>query len=102
MFHNEEGVWVDITKTVLTEEDILVGVTSSLSPFVMALDIQPPELILPANISVNNDAGACGAIVFFESPTATDNCGVASIFQTDDTGLLSGSFFPEGMTTLTY
>ncbi|UJP64393.1 HYR domain-containing protein [Mongoliitalea daihaiensis] len=52
----------------------------------------------PQNISVSNDAGACGAIVTWTEPTATDNSGSVTL----TTDLEPGSFFPVGTTTVTY
>ena len=66
-------------------------------------DTIPPTFdSCPSNLSRNNDAGACGAIVNFTIPTATDTCGIASVTQTDATGLTSGSLFPIGTTTIEY
>src|SRR5690606_40613768 len=55
-----------------------------------------PVVSCPADINQTADAGACGAIVTFAA-TATDNCGVASITYSQN----SGSFFPVGTTTVT-
>ena len=52
----------------------------------------------PNNITVNNDAGDCGAVVTWTAPTADDNCSVAS-FVSDHA---SGETFPVGTTTVTY
>ncbi|SFO01507.1 HYR domain-containing protein, partial [Bizionia echini] len=56
----------------------------------------------PPSASVNNDSGVCGAVVNFTIPTATDNCGVATVAQTDTTGLTSGNVFPIGTTTIEF
>uniref|UniRef100_UPI003A92F63D HYR domain-containing protein n=1 Tax=Bizionia sp. TaxID=1954480 RepID=UPI003A92F63D len=56
----------------------------------------------PPSASVNNDSGVCGAVVNFTIPTATDNCGVATVAQTDTTGLTSGDVFPIGTTTIEF
>jgi hypothetical protein len=48
----------------------------------------------PANITVNNDPGQCGANVSF-APTTTGNCGTVTCTPA------SGSFFPVGPTTVT-
>ena len=52
-------------------------------------------LSCPANISVGNDAGQCGAVVSFPDATFTGNCGTVSASPA------SGSFFPVGTTTVT-
>ncbi|MFD2201457.1 HYR domain-containing protein, partial [Shivajiella indica] len=52
----------------------------------------------PANISVSNDAGSCGAIVNWTAPTATDNSGLVNLTSNFE----PGSFFPVGTTVVTY
>jgi len=52
----------------------------------------------PRNISVNNDAGQCGATVWWPLPTASDACCPFS-FGSD---WLPGSLFPVGSTVVTY
>jgi subtilisin-like proprotein convertase family protein len=52
-------------------------------------------LSVPANITVNNDPGMCGAVVNYPAPTFTGSCGVV----TSDPP--SGSVFPVGTTTVT-
>ena len=54
----------------------------------------------PANISVSNDAGICGAVVNFVAPLATDNC--PGITQSLANGLAPGSTFPVGVTNQLY
>lgn len=76
------------------------GLTTSCSFNVVITDSENPIITCPANITQNNDAGSCGAIVNFPSPTFTDNCAGASINQT--AGLASGSVFPVGTTTNTF
>jgi photosystem II stability/assembly factor-like uncharacterized protein len=51
-------------------------------------------LSCPANITVPNDPGQCGAIVNFPDATFTGNCGDVTASP------LSGSFFPVGTTTV--
>lgn len=59
-------------------------------------DNEAPVCHLPANITQNNDAGACSAVVTYTA-TATDNCGTATIICTP----ASPSTFPKGTTTVT-
>lgn len=63
-------------------------------------DNTAPIIACPANISVNNDAGLCGAIVSYATPQGTDNCPGASTVQTS--GLGAGSTFPIGTSTESY
>jgi photosystem II stability/assembly factor-like uncharacterized protein len=53
-------------------------------------------LSCPANISVSNDAGQCGAVVTYAMPGETGSCG--GVVTSDHP---SGGFFPVGTTTVT-
>jgi hypothetical protein len=72
------------------------GNTATCSFTVSVADTENPTITCPANISVVNDLGVCGAAVSY-SVTSTDNCPAESIAQTG--GLASGSTFPVGSTT---
>ena len=63
---------------------------------VMVKDTQAPVITCPANISVFNDPGVCGAVINF-NVTATDNCSNVTIASVP----ASGSLFPVGTTTVT-
>ncbi len=54
------------------------------------------NIICPANITVNNDAGTCGAVVNFPDVTTTGDCGGTISYSQ-----ASGSTFPIGTTTVT-
>jgi hypothetical protein len=41
---------------------------------VTVIDNQAPAITCPANISVNNTPGTCGAVVTYTFPVGTDNC----------------------------
>ena len=58
-----------------------------------------PTITCPSDLVVNNDLGACFAVVNFAPPTTTANCPV-TVVQT--AGLPSGSSFPIGTTTNTF
>ncbi|MEZ4801040.1 MAG: HYR domain-containing protein, partial [Flavobacteriales bacterium] len=75
------------------------GNTATCSFTVTVADTEDPVITCPANISVNNDAGVCGAVVTF-SVTSSDNCAGEVVTQTG--GLASGSTFPIGTTTNTF
>ncbi len=49
---------------------------------------------------MDNDAGLCGAVVNYDAPTTSDNCGAVTL--TLIAGLPSGDIFPVGATTVTY
>ena len=61
-----------------------------------APDTQAPSISCPSNVTVNNAPGLCGANVSYPAATATDNCTVASITYSQN----SGTFFPVGATTV--
>jgi gliding motility-associated-like protein len=52
----------------------------------------------PANVTQNNDAGNCSAVVSWSAPSATDNCAVVSFTS----NFAPGAVFPVGTTTVSY
>jgi len=58
------------------------------------------KIVCPSNISVENDAGLCTAIVSFPAPLPVDNCLGYTVELTS--GLQSGSAFPVGVSTVEY
>src|SRR5690606_10766817 len=79
------------------------GNMSTQTQTVIIDDVSAPVFSsCPSSITTNNNLGACGAVVNYTIPTATDNCGTATVVQTDTTGLTSGSLFPIGTTTIEY
>jgi hypothetical protein len=52
-------------------------------------------IIPPANVSVSNTPGQCGAVVDFAAPSTSGNCGAVTTLPA------SGSTFPVGTTTVT-
>ena len=58
-------------------------------------DTTRPVVVCPANISVSNDQGECGAIVTFAA-SATDNCSTPNIVYSQN----PGTFFVVGTTTV--
>jgi hypothetical protein len=73
-----------------------VGNTHECTFTVTVNDTETPVAICPADITTNNDAGLCSAVVTF-APTANDNCGVATVVSSP----ASGSAFAVGTTTVT-
>jgi hypothetical protein len=89
---------VGVTNVVLTVTDSK-GESTSCSTTVTVRDVENPVINgLPANISVSNDAGVCGAKVNWIAATASDNCAGATIASSH----VSGQQFPVGTTTVTY
>ena len=75
------------------------GLADTCFQDIIVLDDEDPVLIsCPLGIQVDNDPGDCGAIVTFVEPVFSDNCS----FQVNSPALGSGSFFPIGLTNLTY
>ena len=71
------------------------GNTASASFNVTVTGI-PPQIVVPADITVSNDAGECGAIVNYE---ATETTAIPGSVITYD--IQPGTFFPVGTTTVT-
>jgi hypothetical protein len=86
------------TETYLVDDGL--GNQSTCSFTITVNDAENPVITAPSNISVNNDAGVCGAVVTFTDPVGTDNCSGATTTLT--AGLPSGSTFPVGTTTQTF
>jgi uncharacterized delta-60 repeat protein len=92
---------VGTTTVTWNATDAAGNVAATCTQTVTITDDQAPAIAgLPANISVNNTPGQCGAVVSWTAPTATDNCPGATIAQT--AGPAGGSQFPVGTTTVTY
>ncbi|WP_028523439.1 HYR domain-containing protein, partial [Runella limosa] len=94
------GAAFPVGTTTNTFEVTSNGQKTTCSFTVTVVDAEPPTITCPANISVNNDAGKCSAVVNYTAPVGTDNCSGATTVQT--TGLASGSAFPVGTTTNTF
>ena len=88
---------VGVTTVTITATDN-TGKTAAhtFNVTVVAGDSIAPTLTVPAPITVNNEAGKCGAAVSF-SATATDNCSTPTVVSTP----ASGSFFAVGTTVVT-
>ncbi|MCB1719919.1 MAG: HYR domain-containing protein, partial [Candidatus Competibacteraceae bacterium] len=65
-------------------------------------DDAPVVADCPADINTTNDAGQCGAVVTYDAPVFSDNCGGSNLSGTLIDGLASGALFPIGTTTVTY
>jgi HYR domain/Secretion system C-terminal sorting domain len=74
--------------------------TATCVQIITVVDTNDPMITCPANITVNNDAGVCEAVVNYTAPSVSDNCGGVTASQT--AGLASGSSFPVGTTTNTF
>ncbi len=84
------------TTVTLTATDASGNV--STSTFVVTIkDNEAPKIGLNTDISVNNEAGKCSAVVTFLPPTVSDNCPGVSVVCSP----ASGSVFPVGTTLVT-
>ena len=81
----------------VTDANGLIGFCSAVVTVEDSID--PTIVSIPGDIAVNNDSGACGAVVSWTEPTTTDNCS-STISQT--TGVANGLEFPVGTTIVTY
>ena len=97
--HNPGEVFpLGFTFVTYVAEDAF-GNTATCTFYVHVIDVTEPQVVCPQNITVNNDAGACGANVTWTPPSPIDNClGVATTSSTHN----PGDFFPVGTTIVTY
>ncbi len=97
---NASGTYpVGVTTVTWTATDPR-GQTASCSMTVTVTDTQLPAITCPANITVGNDAGVCGAVASYVAPVGSDNCPGATTARI--AGPASGSLFPNGTTTVTH
>lgn len=75
------------------------GNSSICNASVVVLDTISPFVNCPAPVSVNNDAGICGAVVNYNIDFG-DNCSGSAVQQI--AGLASGNVFPVGTTVNTF
>jgi len=97
---HQPGDLFDIGLTIVnyTATDA-AGNASNLMFTVIVQDEELPLITgLPGNLTIPADQGACGAIVDWQSPQASDNCTINS-FTSDAS---PGDFFPLGPSTVTY
>lgn len=89
------------TTTVTYTATEASGNTVHASFDVTVADDESPVISgMPSNQVLLNDAGTCSAVVSWNAPTASDNC--AGVVITQTAGPVSGSAFPQGVTTVTY
>jgi Tol biopolymer transport system component len=86
-----------LTSVILTVKDNK-GASSQCSATIKVVDDTPPAIVCPPSITVEFTSAA-GAAVDFGMPSASDNCGSATITSSS---YVSGSTFPIGTTTVTW
>ncbi|MDT0678221.1 HYR domain-containing protein [Autumnicola musiva] len=101
IFTNDAPDNFSIGETVVTwTVTDTAGNTATCTQVIKVIDTQAPVIEDMEDITVDTDAGICGAIVDYQTPTATDNCQIESVELTE--GLAPGEEFPTGTTTVTY
>jgi hypothetical protein len=85
------------TTTVTCTATDTSGNTATDTFRITVIDIQPPDVAVPPNQTVNNDPGQASARVSYPPATATDNAPGVAIACAP----ASGSVFPIGTTTVT-
>ena len=100
--HNSGDAFPVGTTTVTYTATDVNGNTQTCSFTVTVVDDTKPTITgCPADITVTSETGnpaTCTQIATWTAPTAADNCGVASLTSTHN----SGDAFPVGTTTVTY
>lgn len=96
--------------TLIDDEPVVVTITindvadneATCQLTVTPIDSTPPSILdCPSDLVVNSNASNCAAVVNWSAPSVIDNCGDASIVQTE--GPPAGSIFSNGtITTITY
>ncbi|MCF8464392.1 MAG: HYR domain-containing protein [Flavobacteriales bacterium] len=77
------------------------GNTDNCSFIVTVIDNEEPTLTCPADFTVSNDPGQCGAVATYNLPTVVDNCSTGMVPYVV-IGSASGSMFTFGPNTITY
>ncbi|MCX6271613.1 MAG: HYR domain-containing protein [Bacteroidetes bacterium] len=85
------------TTTVIATVTDGAGHSAVCSFDVIVIDMDPPQIICPDDMTVTSTPGQCGAVVIY-SATATDNCSGVSVSVQN--GLQSGSFFAVGVSVI--
>jgi hypothetical protein len=86
-----------VTSVTCTATDA-AGNAATCTFTVTVNDTEPPMIVCPANVVVNNDAGQCEAVVNYPVPVVSDICDASPVVVCNPP---SGSFFPIGTTTVT-
>jgi hypothetical protein len=89
---------VGTTTVTYTATDVNGNIATGSFDITVTDDEDPAIAGMPSNITQSNDAGICGAAVSWIAPTGSDNCTVASLTSTHN----SGDTFEVGNTTVTY
>ncbi|MDB5196841.1 MAG: hypothetical protein JWP88_1212 [Flaviaesturariibacter sp.] len=92
------GTGVETVSFLVTDA---AGNSTPCSITVTKKDVTPPTIVCVQPITVSNDVNACGAVVNYTTPTASDNCVGASGTQTFTyTGAAQTIVVPAGVTSM--
>ena len=69
---------------------------------ILIIDLIPPTIVCPANISVNNNSNLCEAEVNIPLPIVNDNCGVMSFINSYNNLPNASDVYPVGTTVVSY
>ena len=89
---------VGITTVTYTALDVTGNLTALSFTITISDDEAPSISDMPDNISESSDGDACSTAITWDSPTADDNCNIASLTSDRD----SGDTFDVGVHTVTY
>lgn len=93
---------VGTTTVVFRANDAAIPSNSATCSFsIVVLDAQAPNIACPPNQSAGT-IGTCNAIVHYNPPVASDNCGLVPGSPVLQSGLASGVAFPLGLTTVVW
>jgi hypothetical protein len=70
---------VGTTLVTYTATDAASNTSLACTFNVIVVDNTPPSILCAPDVSVNNDAGLCSAVVVLNSPAIDDNCGVDKV-----------------------
>lgn len=88
--------------TVSGMVDITVTVTDASGNFTTCIVQAQPNDVTNPSITCPTDMASCDDLFTWNTPAATDDCGLVTVAQTDVSGLISGDNFPVGITTIEY
>ncbi|TFV97904.1 HYR domain-containing protein, partial [Algoriphagus kandeliae] len=91
---------VGVTTITWSVTDINGNPATEVTQTISVTDTQAPVITCPSDISTTVEFGVTGKIITYDSPVATDNCGISSVELIE--GFASGTEFPLGETIVTY
>jgi gliding motility-associated-like protein len=82
--------------------DSLGLISDSCSMSVTVIDLEPPVIVCPPDVSVSAGADSCWAFVDPGLPDSTDNCAVDSVWNTYTGTGSAAAMYPAGITVVTW